>query len=231
MSMIDPRFSRLYRDAATEGPPPAVDSAILAAARQRVAKPKRRKHQWWSRWMVPASLMATLVLGVSITLLIERDHPEIVQGEISRQDSPQPITPLPSISASSPASTKAKTAAEFKSKALLASPPSPPAESRPATPSAAEIFPAERRAKAVESKVLQESNVAGDREVRLDAVVAPAAKMSAPMRIQAPPRSPESWLDDIRRLKREGRDKDAAEQLVEFRRAYPGIELPDDLPR
>ena len=49
------------------------------------------------------------------------------------------------------------------------------------------------------------------------------------MRQHATRRSPEAWLDDIGRLKREGREKEAAEQLAEFRKAYPAYAVPESV--
>ena len=42
-------------------------------------------------------------------------------------------------------------------------------------------------------------------------------------------RSPEAWLAEISRLKREGREQEAAEQLAEFRKAYPAYAVPEAL--
>jgi hypothetical protein len=42
-------------------------------------------------------------------------------------------------------------------------------------------------------------------------------------------RSPGEWLEDIRRLRAEGRLADADEVLAAFRRAYPDYPLPADL--
>lgn len=42
-------------------------------------------------------------------------------------------------------------------------------------------------------------------------------------------RAPEAWLEDIRRLKAQGRAEDAAKELAEFRKRYPDFELPADL--
>jgi hypothetical protein len=49
------------------------------------------------------------------------------------------------------------------------------------------------------------------------------------MRQQSAQRSPEAWLDEISRLRREGREAEAAEQLAEFRKAYPAYALPEGL--
>jgi RNA polymerase sigma-70 factor (ECF subfamily) len=42
-------------------------------------------------------------------------------------------------------------------------------------------------------------------------------------------RTPEQWLEEIRRLRREGREAEADAALAEFRKAHPDYRLPDDL--
>jgi hypothetical protein len=44
-------------------------------------------------------------------------------------------------------------------------------------------------------------------------------------------RPPEEWIEEIRRLKAQGRDADAATELAEFRRRHPEYPLPVDLAR
>lgn len=258
MTEIDPKLSRLYREASTEDPPAALDAAILAAARKQVAKPQRRagsqrrERSLWSRWLVPASAIATLVLGVSIALLVEREHPETIDDTAIRQIPPRRQAPPPARVIESPkpkaADSAAPAAAAKKEAPAAAAPAQSPAATLPAqapaprpaepAPSAAEAFPAESRAKAAAPrtaapKAATESNVAGDSANRSAGTAAPAAPAAAgklaPMRQQAIQRSPEAWLDEISRLKREGREKEAAEQLAEFRNVYPAYAVPESL--
>jgi len=51
------------------------------------------------------------------------------------------------------------------------------------------------------------------------------------MRDSSQARSPEEWIAEIRRLKTDGREADAAAELAEFRRRYPDYVLPTDLAR
>ena len=298
MSEIDPKLSRLYREASSESPPSGLDAAILAAARKRVAKPQRRSQPWYLGWLAPASAIATLALGVSIALLVEREQggngddtairenqlrpqsplqpqtapqsqtsspPQVVP---QPQTSPQPqIAPQPQISppqqissqpqiaprpqiapppqippqippqqqipppdnvteaAKMKAADRAAPAAEKKEMPAAAAP-------APAPPSA-QAFPAESRAKTAAPGTRRESNVSGDSvggEQGNAAADAPAAAgRLAPLRQPAPRRSPEAWLEEIARLRREGRDKEAVEQLDEFRKIYPAYALPESL--
>ena len=78
-----------------------------------------------------------------------------------------------------------------------------------------------------------ESGVAGDAATSSLGAAAPAAPAAAgrlaPMREEAAQRSPDAWLEEIGRLKREGREQEAAQQLAEFRKAYPAHAVPQNL--
>ena len=52
---------------------------------------------------------------------------------------------------------------------------------------------------------------------------------SAPLRKEAVGAAPAQWLEDIREMKKQGKEKEAAEALAEFRKAYPDYRLPEDL--
>ena len=236
---IDPKLSRLYREASTENPPAPLDAAIPAAVWKQVSKPQRRERPWWSRWMVPASAMATLVLGVSIAFLVEREQ---TTGDTTiRQIAPRPASPPPvrvTESAKAKAADSAAPGVAAKKEAPVAAVPAPAPVPRPAEPakSAVDAIPAQDRAKATEPGMVRESNVATDSAIGGLGATAPAAPPAAAakparMRQAAIQRSPEAWLDEIRRLKREGRETEAAEQLVEFRKAYPAHAVPETLLR
>ena len=60
---------------------------------------------------------------------------------------------------------------------------------------------------------------------------APAADAAAPPPAPQVARSAEEWIEEIRRLKAQGRDADAAAELAEFRRRHPEYPLPVDLAR
>jgi hypothetical protein len=46
---------------------------------------------------------------------------------------------------------------------------------------------------------------------------------------EAKQRSPENWLEDIRRLKAQGKTSEVERELAEFKRRYPDYRLPEDL--
>lgn len=60
----------------------------------------------------------------------------------------------------------------------------------------------------------------------LPAVAAPAPLGSS---ARETPGGEQAWIDEIRELRRQGRDEEAARRLAEFRRAYPEYVLPEDL--
>lgn len=258
---IDPKLSQLYREVSTQGPPSAIDALILAEARQQVASPKRRERPWWSRWMVPASLMATLVMGVSITLFVAKEHPEIVGGDtvyqssaplsatksaptakpadsvpaeaVARKEAAAVATPVqaPQVSTISAPVQTPPASAEAKSEPSPAASPALAAQGRIIAPSAVDAVQAERSAKGSAFGVMREANVTSDTGggAAASALPAPSAATVVPMRNQALPRSPEAWLEDIRRLIRESREKEADAQLAEFRKIYPTVAVPADI--
>ena len=226
MSEIDPKLSRLYREASNEAPPPALDAAILAAARERAAKPRSRALSSWWRWMAPASAIATLVLGVSLALLIERERPETAGEVLIRQTPPPTETRQPAHEtvpqrpeAAAPAAPRA---AKKEAPAAFALPP--------AVPRAEQPYAAERGARTAPPatpapKAVMESNVADS----VSGAAPAAAGRPAPLAQESVRRSPEAWLEEIVRLKQAGREREAAEQLAEFRKAYPAHALPESL--
>ena len=64
------RVGDKYRELPTEGPPRALDDAILAAAREA-------QRSWTRRHAVPLGLAAVLVLSVTVTLRIQYEQPGI----------------------------------------------------------------------------------------------------------------------------------------------------------
>ena len=73
--MGDPRddeVSRRYRELPREEPPPALDAAILAAARE--ARPETRGARL-ARWAGPLSIAAVLLLGIGISLRMQTGEP------------------------------------------------------------------------------------------------------------------------------------------------------------
>jgi hypothetical protein len=130
----DPRLDRLYSETAREGPPAHLDAAILAAARREVGARPRPLASALSRWRVPVSIAALVILSVSlVTLVREEGGDEFVKVAPSA-----PPAPMPAGVAPAPAPQP------LQADAAKPSPPAPEARPEPAHPAPHE----DRRAEA-----------------------------------------------------------------------------------
>ena len=83
----DARLAALYRAAAQNEPPEALDDAIRAAARRAVSsKPRLTVPRFRRSWGVPISVAAVIVLSVSMVAVMREETPEIL--EPPRADAP-----------------------------------------------------------------------------------------------------------------------------------------------
>lgn len=75
----DGKLDALYRAAARDEPPPALDAAIRAAARRAVASRPRLAGSPFSRsWGVPLSIAAVVLLSVTLVTLIGEEGPPAI---------------------------------------------------------------------------------------------------------------------------------------------------------
>lgn len=89
----DDKLTARYREAAGDLPPPALDAAILAAARREVAaRPRPAGFSFARAWRGPLSVAAVVVLSVSVVVLMREEAPELVAPP--RADMPEAETPL-----------------------------------------------------------------------------------------------------------------------------------------
>jgi hypothetical protein len=242
----DPRLDEAYRQTPGDEPPPELDERIRAAARRAVgARPQPLdRRSWTARWRVPLSLAASVAVVVTLALMVHEEEQRVFQ----RESAPAPSAPAPM--ADRPAA-RADGAAKPAEPAparrpepvvpgrVAPAPAAPPPQlqkleqrqqriEEPATgvappPAAAPAAPPVAAPGGIAPSLSRE-RAAGERPER-ELRSAPAAARSAP------PRSPEEWLAEIRRLKAQGRDADAAAELAEFRRRHPDYALPADLAR
>jgi hypothetical protein len=78
---IDKEISALYRDASQEQPPAHLDDAILAAAKREVRAGPKPLSPFSTKWTLPFSLAAVIVLSVSVVTLVQKESPnEIASG-------------------------------------------------------------------------------------------------------------------------------------------------------
>jgi len=235
----DPRLDQAYRELPGDEPPPEVDERIRAAARRAVgARPQSLEaRSWAARWRVPLSLAATVVLAVTLTLMVQdEERPALRTGPVL-VPAPSAPTTLEDRAAPSPAAEEAKRAdtvappppqlekletrqQRLEERKAAGIPPPPTVAPAPAAkPSPAQPFAVSPAEPSSASDSLSRERAAGERPAR--------AMRSAPQVA----RSPEEWIEEIRRLKAQGRDADAAAELTEFRRLHPEYPLPVDLAR
>lgn len=193
----DERVSAGYRALGGEEPPRALDEAILAAARRSP-----------TRWRVPLSVAAVLVLAVGVTLRMLPQRPDAESVALAPQvmETPRPAAP-------------ARAAAREQAK--------PNAGAKASSEVAAVDAIAESRAR---------SDIAakpGSRALAAPAPTAAGGIAQAPMRSEVAAKlakielTPEAWLARIAELRKEGRRREADESLAEFRKRYPDYKIPE----
>ncbi len=75
----DARLAAIYRASAEDMPPPALDAAILAAARREVgSRPQPSGVSFARSWRGALSIAAVVVLSVSLVTLMREEAPEVV---------------------------------------------------------------------------------------------------------------------------------------------------------
>ena len=248
----DRDLSALYRQAAEEQPSAGLDARILAAARATTAPPQVVSQSWLNRWKIPVVLAAIVLLTTTLTLLVQDE-------DAGRLSVPDPVTtraPIPAKEiAPPPPAAPAPARAELPPKSAR---PAPKTVTEPArVPSATGSLAKEREIPAASSPqpvpgaTLNLGGAAAEsrsdtlrdqparEKTRQEIQAAPPPPMAAPAarsmaapaakRAELDERSPEQWLADIRRLRREGRVEEAETSLAEFRKRYPKYLLPDDL--
>lgn len=213
----DPRLDEAYRELRSDAPPAELDERIRAAARRAVgAGPQSlaaRERSWASRWRVPLALAASVVVVVTLTLMMQEQEQRASRGAPAPAAAPpaalEDRVPARAVEEDARAdrqptpSAKPVTPAPAPAAKALAP---PPAAAPPAAPSGS-------------ADSLSRERAVGDRPAR--------AARSAP----EVARSPEDWIEEIRRLKAQGRDAEAATELAGFRRRHPDYPLPADLAR
>ena len=201
----DPKLQSAYRALGAEEPPRALDEAILAAARRRP-----------SRWRVPLSIAAVLVLAVGVTLRMLPQRPDAESVALAPQviQTPRPAAPAP-------AAETAKSAAAAPARELARA--AAPAASASDTAKAAAPAPVQEGARpAARAAAAADAAVAG-------AAAAPRMRAESAAKLSSAPLTPEVWLARIAELRKEGRTREADESLAEFRKRYPDYKIPETL--
>jgi len=232
LEKLSSEVSERYRAGPQDEPPAGLDAAVLAAARREAGQSRPRRN-----WQVPASIAAMLVIGVSLVLMVRENEP-----------------PRPSVER--PAADEAKLAKPAPPQLAMKAKPKADVDShREARPSRERSTRPDREPLALEGGVAAQDNAAP--AVVAQPVPEPAApgvaarakpveqeqariaessdlstsKKAEAFRKQdgAAPVQPEDWIRSIDDLLRDGRQADAREKLLGFRRQFPHYPLPQRL--
>jgi ribonuclease E len=203
----DEKVSAGYRALGGEEPPRALDEAILAASRRSP-----------TRWRLPLSVAAVLVLAVGVTLRLLPQRPDAESVALAPQvmETPRPKAPAP---AAAPAREQPKPAA----RAAAAGQGGMRAEigAKPGETTAARDSVAADAARSAPASAPALAAAGTAAESRVGA--ATAAKFAQS------PLTPEAWLARIAELRKQGRKREADESLAEFRKRYPAYRIPEPL--
>ena len=204
----------LYREGSQAEPGPALDAAILAAARKEVqAGPVRRPAVWWRRWLPATSAIAVAVLGVSLTLRVmdeaERSQRVLPETSVVTRDSPavagEATGGLPALDA-------AKDAASASGPAIGVTRPHPEAQAEnDAARAPMSTRPTLKKQRAEAQAAAPETRATNERHQADDAA------------------TPVAWVEHIRSLQSSGRHAEARQSLARLQARYPDFVLPDDL--
>lgn len=255
----DRELSRIYRDAGTPEPPQRIDEAVLAASRRAAGSRPRSiwsERVWRSR--VPVALAATILLSFTVTLMVLQDsrqtdsepvakkprtaeeHAETAPSELPKARSIAQTDNRGDRGAESLALTEGSDASR---PGFVGDAPSEPA--RATRDSLATRRRAQDSPDSGEARAARESMTAAQpapaapsapaaaasprRETALQRSDAASGQAGGIAGSEAKERRPEKWIEDIRRLKAQGKSEEADRELAEFRKRYPERSLPDDL--
>jgi cytoskeletal protein RodZ len=230
----DEQLSRLYREVADAEPPAALDATILAASRAEVTPPRRRAG--WRSWTVPMGVAATVMLTATLTLMVqqekERPATEAAPAQSAPATTPQKKPDAAADLAAKPAAPLPEAKREAVRREAERAAPAPAPVPETAAPAGA-VAPRAPMAESAESAAPARPAAAMRQQAAPAADAVEMRAKSAPLHKEAVgaalARTPGQWLEDIRQLKQQGKEKEAAEALAEFRKAYPDYKLPDDL--
>ena len=235
----DPQLSRFYHEHAVDEPTDAIDQRILAVARQAVSSTRHeeaRRNGWWRRWRMPLSLATTVMLTVMLALLVERQPTELSiapnrekKAVESTQERAEPVAipPAPAKAVPEPASPAAQKIPP-KAQVGQSERDSSGASNRAADQAVAAPSPSTKAESARPAAAAREAKISG--EMRVAPALSNVPPAAVPL-LKSPvdsSRSPAVWLEEIRALRRAGKIEEVAQQLREFRLAYPEYLLPEE---
>jgi hypothetical protein len=139
----DPDLDRAYRDTPRDEPPAELDERVRAAAHRAVGtRPQsleqraagERRRSWTSRWRVPLSIAATVVIAATVTVMVQ-DEEGRPRDDAGRDVAPLRVEPREAEQPGASAPAKPRSAPSPPTPAAPAPAAAPP---RPSSKSAAE---------------------------------------------------------------------------------------------
>jgi hypothetical protein len=248
----DKALSHIYREGAWPEPNRQIEQAIRTTERERRSFARR----WALPFTLAAA--GLLAFALAIRPVQEQSRPTArsplpadgpktepspatpdVEKAAAKDEQKAAIKPEPQKAAIKPEPQKAAVKPEPQ-KAAIKPRSAPASAGAPAPPSAAVTPPyairrdeAERRGLLPPDVSLKPGSPASESPLPPPGPKA-ALKKEPPERAPDPPtfvatRPPQAWIEDIRRLKAEGKPEEASRELAEFRIRYADYALPEDL--
>lgn len=241
----DKALSHIYREGAWPEPNRQIEQAIRATERER--------RSFARRWALPFAFVAAALLAFVMIIRPVEEQLRPIAAPPPPASAPKveqpPATPdaqKAAVKDEHKAAVKPepqKAAVKPDAQKAAVKPPSAPASARAPAPPSATLTPpyamrrdeAERRGLLPPDVSLKPGSPASESPLPPPAPKA-ALKKELPERERAPDpptfvptRVPQEWIEDIRKLKAEGRAEEAALALAEFRKRNPDYVLPEDL--
>lgn len=222
----DAGLTAIYRAAAGEEPPRALDDAIRAAARRAVSsRPQRVSSPFIRSWRVPLSIAAVMLLTVSLVMVMREEAPEAMSppGSVRPLGATDSQWAGPAADAGDSATAVPKTFAPRAQRSDSVG-LKPPARTLPSgiglrdnriSPDPASQPHKDMAAAEAVTSILVPAPVAA----MVPAVTAGAAAEGKVL-------PPDQWLERIEELRRQSKFGEARKSLTEFRKRYPDYELP-----
>ena len=258
MTDSEDRIARRYRGLAREEPPPALDAAILAKARQQTgdgpsfpASERMRVRPRLQRWAGPMSIAAVLVLGIGVSLRMQLEQPGIESSVPASEPTPAPASeyslppsaePLPD-PAPAAAAPNAKPAPPPKAARQNRQDPArgpkpfadePVLERSRDERTTSQAVPAAPPAPAfvpapAQAPALESLQGAPPPRAKREAFVPDSVGIRELRKSIAPQNDADRELERIARLREAGSHAQADEALAEFRRRRPDYRIPEGM--
>jgi hypothetical protein len=252
----DSELSRIYKEGAWPEPSRQIDEAILSASRRAARARHPLVWRWAPPLALAATVVLTFTLVLRV--YEERPEERIASPALPIAPSVPGAEKRAAPAAKEEKTAAPLRAASAPQSAPVSAQAAPPLALKKQAPEAARADRAQSRLERVreaapppqgrqaETQIQPLSAPLHSSEPPSPVTPQPAATTSAPVvsggaaneaatggivirRSDSPERTPQTWLDDIRKLKAQGRTEEAGRELAEFRKRYPDYGLPDDL--